>query len=223
MRPAVAVEQLSSCGDGWSAVGVEAAMAAVVEDDVAGVAAALIAFDFLEQVLRDLVGGGFAPVGGHGVPRNRAQSELAGKFEYVGAARSKGRPEVGDRFAGDAGEGVAGARELVEDFTGSGAAEVGMGPAVVADEMAGVGDAASERVLGFGELADHEECGMDVVFGEDVEQARRPCGVRAVVEGEGKLARGAWGDESAAEDLRGGPVGGVGDGACSKTDTASCG
>ena len=55
----VALKKLCGGGDGRAAIGVLATMTAVVEDDVAGVAAALVAVDFLDQTPRDPVGGGF--------------------------------------------------------------------------------------------------------------------------------------------------------------------
>jgi len=211
VRLAVAGEELGGGGDGWATIGVEAAMAAVVKDDVAGVAATLVDVDFPYQVLRDFVGGGLLPIRRHGVPGDGDETELTREFEHVGAARTKGRAEVNDRFADDIGEDVAGARDFIEHFGRCGAREVRVGPGMIADEMADAGHAAGELDLGLGELADHEKCGVDVVLGEDVEEARRPCRIGAVVEGEGELARAARGDEGAAEDLRGGPVGGVGE------------
>ena len=65
-----------------------------------------------------------------------------------------------------------------------------MAPGVIADEVAGVGDSAGEFWLGLRKFADHEEGGVHIVLGEDVEEARRPCGIGAVVEGEGDLCRG---------------------------------
>ena len=185
-------------------------MAAVVQDDVGGVTAALVAVDFSDQVLRDRIGGGFLPVGGHGVPGDGNEAELAGEFEHVGAARAEGRAEISNGFSGDVGEDVAGAGELVEHVGGASAGEIGVRPGVVADEVPGIEDAAGEVGLGLGEFANHEERGVNAVLGEDVEEARRTCGVGAVVEGEGKLAGGARCDEGAAKNLRGGPAGGIG-------------
>ena len=105
----IADEELFCGSDGWASICVPAAMASVVEDDIAGVAAALVAVDFPDQVFCDLVGGGFAPVHGHGVPCDGDEAELAGELDYVGAARAEGRSEVAHRFAGDVGENVAGA------------------------------------------------------------------------------------------------------------------
>jgi len=185
-------------------------MAAVVQDDVAGPAAALVAVDFPDQTLRDLVGRGLAPVGGHGVPRNRDKAELARESQYIGTASTEGRAKIADGLAGDLRENVARTCDFIEHRGRCGAGEIGVGPGMIADEVAGMGDAARQLRLGPGEFANHEKGSVYVVFGENVEQTRCPCGVGAVVEGEGELAGAARGDERTAEDLRSGPVGGVG-------------
>ncbi len=59
MGAVIALEELGGGGDGWAAIGVLATMAAVVKDDVGGPPAALVAVDFADEVLGDLVGGGF--------------------------------------------------------------------------------------------------------------------------------------------------------------------
>ena len=158
-------------------------MAAVVENDVAGVTAALIAVDFPDQVLRNLVGGRFLPILRHCIPRNRDQSELASKFQNIGPPRSERRAEVANRFARDLREQIVGAGEFVENVGLPRARKIGMAPGVVADQMSGIGDAACEFRLGLGEFADHEEGRAHVVLGENVEQPRRPRRVGAVVEG----------------------------------------
>jgi len=102
-------EELLCGGDGWASICVPAAMASVVEDDIAGVAAALVAVDFPDQVFCDLVGGRFLPVGGHGVPRDGDEAELAGEFQHIRAASPKGGTEVDDGLADNVGKDVAGA------------------------------------------------------------------------------------------------------------------
>ena len=181
-------------------------MAAVVENDVAGVAAAVIAVDLPEQALRDLVGGGFLPILRHRIPRDRDQSELASKLQNIRPPRAKGRAEVADRFAGDFGEQIVGACELVEHVGLPHPREIRVAPGVVANQVSGVGDAAGEFRLSLGKFADQKESRTDIVLGEDVEEARRPCRIGSVVEGESELTGIARGYEGAAEDLRGGPM-----------------
>ena len=94
---------------------------------------------------------------------------------------------------------------LLVDAAGGGEGQVGMAPGVVADEVAGGGDLADQRGLGLGAAADEEKGCADIVAGEEVEQAGRPDGVGAVVEGEGQFAGARRGDERGAEELRGGP------------------
>jgi hypothetical protein len=85
-----------------------------------------------------------------------------------------------------------------------------MSPGVVADEVAGVGDLANELRIGLSAAAYEKEGGADVAAGEQIEQARRPGGVGAVVEGEGEFAGARRSDERGTEELGGGPEGGIG-------------
>src|SRR5215472_12717564 len=85
-----------------------------------------------------------------------------------------------------------------------------MAPGVVADKVAGLCDAARQLALSFREFAQHEECGMHIVFGKNVQQARCPRRIGAIVEGKGQLSRPSRSDESAAENLRGRPTRSVG-------------
>ncbi len=213
VRAGVACEKLFGGGNRGAAICIQAAMTAVVEHDVAGAAAALVAIDLLEQILGNPVCGEFAPVCGHRIPRDGNEAELAGEFKHIGATSTKRRTEVADGLARDCRENVAGAGEFVEDIGGSGAGQVWMRPGMIADEVAGIGDAASEFRLGLSEFADHEECGAHVVCGKNVEEARRPRRIGAVIEGECEFAGIARGHESAAEKLGGGPMRGIGEGA----------
>lgn len=213
-------EDLAGGADGGAAIGAEFGVLAVVEHDIGGPSFALVPVNFLDQLSGDVIGGGIDPVAGHGVPGDRRHAEFAGGAERVGAARAIGRTEEVHGLAGDLSECVAGARELFADAGGCGAGEVGMGPRVIADEVAGFGNAADERWLGMSEAAHHEEGGVGVVRGEDVEEAWRPCGVGPVVEGKGEFAGAGWGDEGGAEDLRAGDHRGVG---VSADGQADCG
>ncbi len=135
---------------------------------------------------------------------------MPGEFENVGAARAKRRAEVTDGLAGNLRQNVARTCEFVEHVGGSATGEIGVRPGMIADEVAGIRDAMRQLWFCSSEFSDHEEGGAHVVFGKDVEKTRRPCGVGAIVEGESELAGEAWGNEGAAEDLRGWPAGGVG-------------
>ena len=84
-----------------------------------------------------------------------------------------------------------------------------MGPGVIADQVTGIDNASSEFAFGLRKFANHEETGMHIVFGKDLEKARRPCRIRAIVEGEGKLSRAARRNEGTAEDLRARPARGI--------------
>src|ERR1039458_1254112 len=93
----VAGDELCGGGDGGGAVGGGIGVAAVVEDDVGGLAVAIVAVDFALQLVGDGVGGGIFPVGGHGVPEDGREAEAAGDAEGCGAACSVGRTEEEDR------------------------------------------------------------------------------------------------------------------------------
>ena len=188
-------------------------MLAVVEHDVGGPACVLVPVNLLDQFCGDVVGGWVDPIAGHGVPCDRRHAEMASGAEYEGTTRAVGGAEVAHRLAEDLLEYRARAREFFADLNGRGAREIGVAPGMIADEVASVGDAACEALLGFSVAADHEKGGVHVVRGEDVEEARGPCGVGAVVESEGHLAGAGRSNERTAEYLRGGPNGCVGKGA----------
>lgn len=208
---------MSGSADGRAAIGAKDSMVAIVKNDVAGVTAVLVAVNLPDQALRDLVAGGFLPVRRHRIPRDGDESKLAGKLQNIGPSGAEGWTEVADRLARNLGKQIAGAGEFVEHVGRPRAREIRVAPGVVADQVAGVGDAASEFRLGLGELAHHEEGCAHVVLGEDVEQTRRPGRVRAIVEGQGELARRSRSNEGTAEDLRSGPMRGV----CKATDAQS--
>ena len=84
---------------------------------------------------------------------------------------------------------------------------------VVADEMAGGCDGASDVRTLTDVVADEEKGGADVVLGEDVEETFGGKVVGAVVVGEGDLVRVRSGDEELAEELGLRGESGVGDGA----------
>ena len=84
---------------------------------------------------------------------------------------------------------------------GGGEGQVGMAPGVIADQVPGGQDAPDQRRLGLGKAAHKKEGGTDVVAGQRVEQAGRPGGVGAVVEGERQLAGAARGNQRRAKQL----------------------
>src|SRR6266851_7786302 len=89
-----------------------------------------------------------------------------------------------------------------------------MGSGVIADEVAGGGYLADELGALADEAADEEEGGVDLVAGEDFEEALGGFVVGAVVVGEGDFVGLRRGDESGAEELGLRVEGGVGQGAC---------
>src|ERR1700733_4433809 len=85
-----------------------------------------------------------------------------------------------------------------------------MGRGVIAEKVAGGVNAADQVGTLLDEVADEEERGADVVLSQQVEEARRPGVVGAVVIGESEFRGIGAGDESVAEDLRLGPKRSVG-------------
>jgi len=98
-----------------------------------------------------------------------------------------------------------------------------MGEGVIADEVSGGADAAGEVAAVADETSDEEEGGADVVAGEDVEQLFGAGVVGTVVVGEGVFDGVAAGEECSAEDLRGGPDGGVVVASNGEAGGSSCG
>ena len=207
---AVAADELGSGGDAGAAVGAEGEVAAVVENDVGGEAALLITDNVRGEAQGDALGGGLAPVVGDGVPEDGFHAERACGAQHERPARAEGRAEIADGQAGDLRDGVLSGAQLFPDFGGGGEGKVGVGPGVVADEVATLLDAADEVGDDLGVAADEEEGCADVVLGEVVEELGGPGGVGAVVEGEGELAGAHRGAKRGAEQLGLGPHGGVG-------------
>ena len=90
------MQELAGGFDGGDAGGTKIEVAAVVEDDVGGLAAALVAGD----ALGDASGYGGSvdglPVAGDDVPLHGDKAQFAGGAEDVGAAGSVGRAEIMD-------------------------------------------------------------------------------------------------------------------------------
>lgn len=101
MSGLVVGDELGGGGDGGGAVGGRIGVAAVVEDDVGGLAAAVEAVDFVLQAESDGFGRGIFPVGGHGVPEDGYHAETAGDAQGFRAAGAVGRAKVEDGQAGD--------------------------------------------------------------------------------------------------------------------------
>ena len=197
-------------------------MAAIVEDDVGGHAAAIEAVYFIDEVESDGVGGGVLPVGGHGVPEDGVETEAAGDAQGLGSAGSVGRTKVADGQAGDLLQSLGGAVNLLIDAAGGGQCQVEMGPGMVADEVTGGDDLADEGGFCLSAAADEKKGGADTAAGEKFEEAGGPDGVGAVVEGEGQLAGARRSDERGAEELRGGPQGGIGEASRRQTESGCC-
>ena len=201
-------EELFCAGDRGGAIDVEGVLAAVVEDNVAGDAAGVIALDERGQSRGDVIDVGGLPVGCHCVPGDRGEAEGSGGAQRVGSARAEGGSKEANRLAEDGFELVLGAGEFFEGLAVAGEGKVGMAPAMVGDGVAGLVHLADESGLECGVFADEEEGGAGVVAGENLEQLRGPAGIGAVVEGEGDLVGACRRLEGAAVELRGGPVGG---------------
>ena len=95
-----------------------------------------------------------------------------------------------------------------------------MGHGVVADEVAGCGDGSGKVGTLADEATDEEEGGVDLVAGEDFEEAFGGGGVGTVVVGEGDLVGIGARSEDFAEDLGVRPEGGVG--GCSGEKSGCC-
>jgi len=181
-----------------------------VEHYVARVPSLAVAFDFGAQAGGDQLRGGGGPVCGHGVPEDRDEALFAGDAKGRWAACAERWTEVADLRAGDRFELGCGAGELFLDASLAGEGQIGVGPGVIADEVARLVHLADERALGLCVFADHEEGGADVVAGEDFEELGGPAGIGSVVEGERKFVW-PWGrNQGAAKELGGGPKGCVG-------------
>jgi len=198
----VAFKQLPGCSDGWTAIGAEASMAAVVEDDVGGRSLAFEAVDGACEALRDCIGGRRFPVRGDGIPGDRDHSQIACGAEDKRAARAERGAEKADTFTQDVLERVAGSCEFLGHLLRRGQRQVGVAPGVIADEMARCGDAPHKRGLGLGKAANHEECRLYIVLCKQVNQLGSPRGIGAVIEGEREFAWFAGSGQRFAEELR---------------------
>src|SRR5579883_1577703 len=89
--------------------------------------------------------------------------------------------------------------------------------------MPGRVDAAGEVAALANEASDEEKGGTDVVAGEDVEELLGAGVVGSVVVGEGVFVWVASGEDGAAEELGGGPHGGVVVSTCGKAGGRGCG
>ena len=184
MAGAVEFEQLLRRVHGGTAIGAEAVMAAVVQNDIRGVTALLILLNLSDQIRRDSIGGRFFPIVGHRVPGHGLHAEFSGDAQCDGAARAVRRAKEMYGFADELFQRVARAREFFANASRGDLREIRMTPGVIADEMSCVCDATDQGGFGLREFADQEEGRVRIVRGENIEQLRRPGGVGAVVEGE---------------------------------------
>lgn len=191
--------ELTCSGDGWAAVRAEIQMTAVMENDV-GCPAILLQVIYLPfKLFRYSVGRRLAPVGGYGIPHHGHHPQHPGGVEDMRPAPAKWRPEVADRDTRNVLQRFAGPLQFLSHAKGRGEREVGMAPGMVADEVAGGSDAAHQIRLGLSVTANEEEGGAHIVGGQDVEQARGPGGIGAIVKGEGQLAGATWCNERLAK------------------------
>jgi len=144
-------------------------MIAIVEDDVAGVASPLISIDLVHQICRNFVGGRLAPIGGHRIPGDWNQAELACELKNIWTSRTKWRAEVAHRLADNIRESVVRSGEFLEYLGIRGSRKLWVGPGVIADKMACFEDTACEFALRFRKLSDHEKGGADIVLGQKFE------------------------------------------------------
>src|ERR1700689_1823359 len=165
----VTPEELSCCGNGGAAVGAEFQVAAVVEHDVCCPTPVPVAVDLAYDALRDAIGRGLAPIGGDGVPEHGGHAEIAGNAENYGTTASEGWAKPVDADAGNLLQRVAGAGQLFFDAAGCKDGQVGVGPGVVADRVAGGLDGAYGIGHRLGVAADQKEGCADVVLGQNVE------------------------------------------------------
>ena len=190
----------------------DAEVAAVVEQDVRGAAAArLRSMPRVTWPRISSAGMGFQSkaVMFHWTavrPSSRAVRSTTGRRAPWGARKKRtGAPRVSSRAALQPASSCA-------DAGGGLPREPGVGHGVVADEVSGGGDGADERGALADEAADEEEGGVDLVAGEDFEQPLGGGVVGAVVVGEGDFVGIGACDEHPAEELGLRPEGGVGSG-----------
>jgi len=150
-------------------------------------------------------GGWIAPIGGHNIPEDGYHAEVACGLEHDGPPCAEWRAKESEGLASDLLERAASANEFLFNAAGQRKSEIGMAPGVVADEMAGGNDAADKRRLRAGMAANEEECGVNAVVGQDIEQTGCPGRIGSIVEGEGEFAWKTGRNEGFAEDPRGRP------------------
>ena len=158
-------------------------MAAVVEED--DVAAA----DVFGDGAFDCRGGRGAPVVAGDVPHDGFEAEFAGDAKNGGAASAEGWAEEVEGLAGCVFEGGAARREFLADFCLTFESQQRMSEGVIADGVSGLNDGAGDFWALVDVAADQKKSCVDIVAGEDVEQAKSVWVVGAVVIGEGELAR----------------------------------
>ena len=202
----VALQKLISRSDRRTAICAKAAVIAIVQNNVAGIAAALVAVDLVHQACRDLVWGGLAPVAGHRVPGDGNEAKLPRKLENIRAASTEWRAEEEDGLSNDLGEDVVSPGQLFQNFGIGGSRKLGVTPGMISDQVTGFKHAPSQVSFGLNEAPHHEKRGAHIVFSKHIEKARRPGRIRTIVVGEGKLSRTARRNQGAAEQLRARPA-----------------
>ena len=180
-----------------------------MEHNVRRQSAPLKPVDLLHQFLRDPVGRRFAPVGSHRVPLHRLQAQFPRNAEDRGPSRSEGRPKKLHRRTGNLLQRLAGLRELLAHATSARPSQVGMRPRMIPDGVPGRGDAPHQLRLRGRAAAEQKERGPHLVPRKNVEQPRRPQGIRAVVEGERQFARSRRRRDRRAEDAGTRPLRGI--------------
>jgi len=162
----------------------------------------------------DLSSGDGLPVAGEEVPLYGGEVELVRDAKDCGTTGAVGGAEVADGSAErvfDCGVAVC---EFFADAGGGLPGEPGVGHGVVADEVSGGCDGASDGGTLLDVAADEEERGAGVVAGEDFEETFGGDVVGTVVVGEGDFVWVLAGYEDFAEYLGLGGECGVGECAC---------
>lgn len=197
-----------------------------MQEQIAGASAASIAGDACVDALEDSGAADRLPILRGDVPQDRREAEFAGDAEDSGAARAIGWAKKCGRDAGDVGEGALAAFEFRADAVGVLAGEIGVHVGVVAEGVAGFGDAAGELGMSADVVADEEKGCGDVCAGKQIEQGGGVAVAGAVVVGEGEGVVLGVGigriDEGGAEELGGRPAGGVGDAARDEAESGGC-
>ena len=137
----------------------------------------------------DRRGGRGVPVVAGNVPHDGYETEFAGYAENGGAASAERRTEEVGGLAGCIFEGGTALREFQPDFCLTFESQQRMSEGVIADGVSGLNDGAGDFWALVDVAADQKKSCVDIVAGEDVEQAKSVWVVGAVVIGEGELAR----------------------------------